>query len=343
MTLTKGQKLRLGRLISLILLAHVSQVGASSLFEDNTVIVVSLTGPLGSLFEEANDRRELPFTLRANGVEHSIKVQVRGKSRRHVCSFPPLRLNFAVDDTAQSIFSGESKLKLVTHCRDSKAAQLDTLQEYAAYRIFNLISNFSYKVRLLHITYTDTDGRLNEDEFDRYGFLIESESGLADRIGGQPAHVSAVSLRTLDSQQAAAVFVFQYLIGNTDWSLVTADEDDTCCHNGDLFDVESVRYYVPYDFDLSGLVNARYARPDPSLRISRVTQREYRGFCISTDALKGALGIINSRRTDILDSINQLPDVSPKDIEATTKYLEKFFARASDEDKIMQLFERRCL
>ena len=340
---TDDRKLRLGKLISLVLLVHVSHVSASSLFEDNTVFEVSLIGPLSSLFEEENDRRELPFILHANGVEHSIKVRVRGMSRRHLCSFPPLRFYFAVDDTAQSIFEGENKLKLVTHCRENKSAQLDTLQEYAAYRIFNLISDVSYKVRLLHITYTDTDGRLKEDIFDRYGFLIESESGLADRVGGQPALVTGVSLRTLDSQQAAAVFVFQYLIGNTDWSLVTADEDDTCCHNGDLVDVGSVRYYVPYDFDLSGLVNARYARPDPSLRISRVTQRQYRGYCVSTDPVKRALSAIKSRRVDILDLISQLPGVSQKDIEATTNYLEKFFVRASDEDKIVQSFERMCL
>lgn len=343
MILTKDRKLRLGRLISLALLVHVPNVSASSLFEDNTAFEVSLTGPLSSLFEEVNDRRELPFILRANGVEHSIRVRVRGKSRRDLCSFPPLRFDFAVDDTAQSIFEGENRLKLVTHCRDNKSAQLDTLQEYAAYRIFNLISNVSYKVRLLYITYSDTDGRLNEDTFDRYGFLIESDLGLADRIGGQPAYVTGVSLRTLDSEQAAAVFVFQYLIGNTDWSLVTADEDDTCCHNGDLFDVESVRYYVPYDFDLSGIVNARYARPDPSLRISRVTQRKYRGYCISTDAIKRALSVIRSQRVDILDIINHLPGVSPKDTEATTNYLEQFFVRASDEDNIVQSFERACL
>jgi len=343
MILTDDRKLRLGKLIALVLLVHVSHAGASPLFEDDTVLEVSLSGPLSSLFEEKNDRRELPFVLRANGVEHSIKVRVRGKSRRRVCSFPPLRFNFSVDDTAQSIFEGENKLKLVTHCREKKSAQLDTLQEYAAYRIFNLISNVSYKVRLLHITYTDTDGRFMDDKLDRYGFLIESESELADRVGGQPVHVTGVSLRALDSQQAAAVFVFQYLIGNTDWSLVTADEDDTCCHNGDLFDVESARYYVPYDFDLSGLVNARYARPDASLRISRVTQRKYRGYCISANAVMGALSVIKSRRVDILDSINQLPGVSEREIEATTKYLERFFVQASDEDKIVKSFVRACL
>ena len=333
----------LGKLITFVLLIHVSHASASSLFEDNTIIEVNLTGPLSSLFESDDDRRELPFILRANDVERSIKVRVRGKSRRRVCTFPPLRINFKVNDTAQSIMEGQDKLKLVTHCLENKSAESDILQEYAAYRIFNLVSDVSYRVRLLHITYTDTDGGFKESVFDRYGFLIESESELGDRVGGQPAHVTGVSLRSLDSKQAATVFVFQYLIGNTDWSLVTADDDDTCCHNGDLFDIGSVRYYVPYDFDLAGLVNAPYARPDPSLRISRVTQRLYRGYCISTDALKDALSTIKARRVDILDVIRQLPGLSPKEIVATIIYLEQFFVRADDENKIVQSFERRCL
>jgi len=331
------------KLLLLVLLAVASRAGASSLFEDDTVLEVSLSGPLSSLFEEQDDRTELPFLLRANGVEHSIRVRVRGNSRKRVCGFPPLRINFAAGGTTQSVFAGQEKLKLVTHCRDSDAAQQDTLEEYAAYRIFNVISDVSYKVRLLHITYTDTDGLLDENSFSRYGFFIESATELADRVGGQPVHVTGISPGSYDSQQAATVFVFEYLIGNTDWSLVAADGDDTCCHNVDLFDIGSIHHYVPYDFDLSGLVNARYARPDPSVGNSRVTQRVYRGYCVSTDALKNALSDIKARRVDILDVIKQLPGLSEKSLKKAEKYLDQFFAKANNVDKTARSFERRCL
>ena len=340
---TNNRNMSLRKLFLLFLLAVVSPASASSLFDDDAVLEVKLSGPLSSLLKEKNASRELPFLLRANGIEHSIKVRLRGKSRRVVCSFPPLRINFATGDAAQSVFENQDKLKLVTQCRGQSSARLDVLQEYAAYRIFSLLSGFSYKVRLLHITYTDTEGRPEKNTFDHYGFLIESASEFADRVGGQPAHETGVSLRSLDSKQAATVFVFQYLIGNTDWSLVTADEEDSCCHNGDLFDIGSTRYYVPYDFDRAGLVNAHYARPDPGLRISKVTQRLYRGYCISTDALENALGAIKARRADILGVISQLPALSQKEIKATKKYLERFFDQANDEDKIVRLFERKCL
>jgi len=340
---TNTLNMSLRKLLLLVLLTAVSPASASSLFDDDAVLEVKLSGPLRSLLREKDGSTELPFLLRANGIEHAIKVRSRGKSRKIVCSFPPLRLNFATGDTAQSIFEDQDKLKLVTQCQKRRSSQSDVLQEYAAYRIFNLLSEFGYKVRLLHITYTDTDGRPGKNTFDHYGFLIESSSELADRVGGQPVHQSGLSIHSLDSKQAATVFIFQYLIGHTDWSLVRAEVDDRCCHNGDLVDIGSARYYVPYDFDRSGLVNARYAKPDLDLRISRVTQRLYRGYCIPTDALKNALGTVKARRADILGVISQLPVLSQKEIKATKKYLERFFVQASDEDKIVKLFERKCL
>ena len=100
---------------------------------------------------------------------------------------------------------------------------------------------------------------------------------------------------------------------------------------------------MPYDFDLAGLVNARYARPDPSLGISKVTQRRYRGFCISSAALNEAVGAIKVKQVDILNLIGQIPGFSPKDIEVKRGYLEAFFARADKQDALIRNFEKRCL
>jgi hypothetical protein len=193
------------KILILTVLIPASHAGASTLFEDDTVLEVSLVGPLGSLIRKKESCAEIPFILRVDNVEHSIKLRVRGNSRIKVCNFPPLRLRFSADDTAESVFAGQDKLKLVTHCRLRDSNQTNTLEEYAAYRIFNLISDVGYKVRLLHITYTDTDGHTEDNSFDRYGFLIESESELADRVGGQPAHVDGVTLASLDKRQAAIV------------------------------------------------------------------------------------------------------------------------------------------
>lgn len=316
---------------------------ATPLFEENSVLNVRLSGPLGTLIEHKKSREALAFVLSANNIDHAIMVRVRGRSRRGVCRFPPLRFEFVGEGTANTVFEGQQRLKLVTHCRTSNAYETSVLREYAAYRIFNLISEVGYKVRLLHITYHDTDGRLKETTFSRYGFLIEPTAALADRTGGQVAEVGGVSLALLDKPQAAAAFIFQFLIGNTDWSLVPSEGESFCCHNIDLLDIGSRRYSVPFDFDLCGLVNARYARPNPKLTISRVTQRRYRGYCIDREELAGALTRITTLRTEILDVINSLPGLSPEERRISLAYLERFFAMAEDEDKLLRVFERSCL
>jgi hypothetical protein len=330
--------------LPLLLLLGISPAShGSALFEDHTVLEVSVTGPLTTLLENISSREELPFVLRANGVDHKIKLRLRGKSRLEVCSFSPLRLRLSADDTPGTVFAEQNKLKLVTHCRGSSAYQASALREFAAYRIFNIISDIGYRVRLLHISYIDTDeGRKNKTTTS-YGFLIESAAGLALRANGTALNVKGISVASLDEQEAAKVFIFQYLIGNTDWSLVRAEIDDRCCHNGDVLEIGSSRYYVPYDFDLSGIVNARYAWTNPALRISRVTQRKYRGYCISPEALKQGLTHINALRADILNVIEEVPGLSLKDRQKTTRFLDGFFAVASDEDKLLRRFERYCL
>jgi len=326
----------------LAFLCIAAHSNASPLFDDNAVIDVELIGPIGSLIRKKDDRTEQPFVLKANGVEQQVQVRVRGKSRLRLCRFSPLRFNFSDSDTEQTVFAGQNKLKLVTHCRSNVASQVDALQEYAAYRIFNIISDIGYRVRLLHITYRDTDERRKDDLIERYGFLMESQPGLAARVGGQPVNATGISLRSLDDDHAAAVYIFQYLIGNTDWSFVMADGDDVCCHNGDILDIDSNRYYVPYDFDLVGLVNSKYAYPDPSLPIRKVTQRYYLGFCTSRDTLQSALGIIKSHKEEILGVLSDIPGLPEKDRNRSIDFLNQFFTRADDEEKMLKSFERRC-
>jgi hypothetical protein len=330
-------------LLAVLLCSFFPRAGASPLFEDSAVVEFEFTGPFSALVAERESPAGEAFLIRASGIEHRVKVRKRGKSRQRVCDFPPLQINFAGDREAGTIFEGQNKLKLVTHCKKNQAYESYVLKEYAAYRIFNAISDVGYKVRLARIRYIDSDRRLENGTIEKYGFLIESAAELANRTGGRIVRAGGVSLSSLDAQHAASVFIFQFLIGNTDWSLVTAEHDDTCCHNGDLFEIGARRYYVPFDFDLAGLVNARYARPDPSLRMSRVTQRRYRGYCIPSDSLFSALSAIKLRKGEIMEALDDVPGLSREDIDAGSKYIEKFFVAATDEEKLIRKFERTCL
>ncbi len=329
--------------MALVLLAWATDLRASPLFEDHAVLDVTLRGPLGSVFADTEDRAERDFVIQFNGDERQVKVRVRGNSRVRVCEFPPLRLNFRQADVVQTVFDGQDKLKLVTHCRNQDRAEQDLLEEYAAYRVLNVLTDTSFRVRLLRMSYVDTDGKLKEKGAHRFAFVLETVEQLAARMGAQPVTMEGVPKRRHDLEQAALVYVYQYLIANTDWGLVKADYDEGCCHNIELFELDGIVVFVPYDLDLSGLVNARYAFPDRTLRIKKVTQRLYRGLCTDRSILEAALDEVIAREPQITAVVRDTPGLTGDNREKATRFVGRFFEKAADREKLLDEFERRCV
>lgn len=312
-----------------------------SLFEEVGLLKIELTGPVSSTIEDRKQREERPFVLELNGIERDVWVRVRGKSRsrKGICEFPPLRLRF---EDPTDVFAGQDRLKLVTHCRNGDRGDANVMEEYVAYRAFSLLSPVSFRVRPLWITYSDTEGRLEERAHRRFGFLIEPAEQLAMRTGGILLELKGVSFSRLDPDQAALVYVFQYMIGNTDWSLVTGDGAEHCCHNGLLIEIDSRINYVPYDFDLSGVVNAIYAKPDPSLRLRNVRSRRYRGVCTKPETLFSAIRKLVEHEEDMYEVVRTTPGLSEKDKHADIEYLGQFFKKARDQEKLRARFEDHC-
>ena len=313
---------------------------AGDLFDSDQILDISLSGPLDTVIDHKKDEEAFPFILELDGSEHPVKVNVRGNSRKRVCKFPPLRLVFDGSASTESVFYGQDKLKLVTHCNKSDKAQDNVLKEYAAYKFFTMLSGAAYRVRLLRINYIDTD---NKRSTAKLAFAIEPTGQLAARVGAEPVNVAGVSRTRLNDQQEARVYVFQYLIANTDWSMVSAEDDESCCHNGRLLAMNHELLYIPYDFDLAGLVNASYARPDPTLNISRVTQRLYRGFCLDGDVLAEAIQQVNAQQAEINGLLENLPFSSDRARKKARKFIEKYFEDAGKEAEMLKKFEKHCL
>ena len=330
--------------IALLLLCASAAVVASdpTLFESHDLLEVELRGPLGAAIEDVDERNERAFVLAVEGRELGVTARVRGNSRVRVCRFPPLRLDFSAADTNGTAFAGQRKLKLATHCKGSGDYQQYVLSEYLAYRIFNVISEVGFRVRLLRIRYVDTE-EAAADPLVRYGFLIESETELARRVHGKVKSEPHVVKGDLNTQQTAAVFAFQYVIGNTDWSLVAAQGDEYCCHNEKLVEIDGEHFPVPYDFDLAGLVDARYAKPDPSIGIISVRVRRYRGYCVQGLQLNGVFAGLVEQKGEIMELVESVPGITDKSRRKRTKYLEKFFRLADDADELADKLEKRCI
>jgi hypothetical protein len=124
---------------------------------------------------------------------------------------------------------------------------------------------------------------------------------------------------------------------------VAAENEDTCCHNGTLFEREGKIFYVPYDFDLAGIVNASYAKPAPEVRLRNVRQRRYRGFCTDRETLRAAIRHVNESENEIYEVIRNTPGLAEKDVSKTQKYLAGYFEKSKDEEKLLRSFERACI
>jgi len=319
------------------------------LFQNHEILQVRIEAPFTTIMSErdSDDYSEgLLHIVESTGAERTfdLKLRTRGhyRGKAEHCHFAPLRINFRKKQVKGSEFHGQDKLKLVTHCENfgSKYEQ-SLLLEYLSYRILNQLTDLSFRVRLLQVDYIDTekDGKTRS----KYAFLIEDDEELSKRIGLEMASIEAVTTEQLDQRQTAFFSVFQYLIGNTDFSAVRGAADSACCHNAALFAGPDDRYIpVAYDFDLSGFVDAPYAAPNPNLKIKDVKQRLYRGFCSHNDFLDEAIRKVVDNQSDIMHLIATQDGLSKGSRRKASRYIAKFYDRVSNPAKVERYIVKEC-
>ena len=113
------------------------------------------------------------------------------------------------------------------------------LKEYLAYRIYAALSSNSLRVRLAHVTYRDSAGRLAP--FERYAFFTEHFDSFARRHGVVVRSKQLFIPRTADPNQLTCVPSLQYAIGNTDWSAVKGHNVSAVASAGWSRDAGAVR------------------------------------------------------------------------------------------------------
>lgn len=316
---------------------------AAPLFQSKEPIRLTLTTRIDWIRDERNDSIEVEGTatfVDLDGAEVTKPVQVRARGNfrrdRSNCNFPPLRLDFPTGQMEGTVFEGQDKLKLVTPCHDSNDAYQNYIfDEYLTYQLFNIVTPFSFRARLVEITYVDSDGEY--DTRTKTAFLIEDEVEMAARNRARMVEATQFHPSRMEGAHAVTVALFNYMIANSDWSPVFF-------HNSELIRTEDGRYLtVPYDFDWSGAVNARYAVPDPSLDIRNVRQRVYRGFC-RPELTYEAVGVFRDTREQVRALYEGFAGLGYEqfdadDAQAALEYYEEFY-RVVDQARE---FERRIV
>jgi hypothetical protein len=288
------------------------------------VVNVQLSFDLDALMADRNsdEQHAAEFSFKdenGNTQEWDIKVNVRGKFRRVKCNeLPPLKLNFKKKDLEAAGLATFDDFKLVTYCVDDyNAAKELLLKEYLVYKMYNELTEQSFRVQLLNITYIDSKTGSKKRQM---GFLIEDAAQLRARIDAEKSEVERVgAAERFDTKVAKTVALFQYMIGNADWEI-------TYSKNVKYVVKDEILIPIPYDFDFAAVVGASYATyAKEQYDQNSILDRVYLGFETSTSELQETLAYFEEKKDDLYNVIYRFKRLSPDSREEMIRYLDTFF------------------
>ncbi len=297
----------------------------SNFFDIDEPLELTLRFDIKNLTKEKSDKDYLPaelfyFINDTLKIEKNIRIRARGKFRKKQCYFPPYWINVKKSNVNEDYISSVNKIKVVSHCKDSKTYNDYLLKEYIAYKLLNIITDYSFKVRLAKIKYIDT-GRENKIT-KNWAFMIEPEDLLAKRLEAYPLKMDKISYRQCDPLKTTIMSIFQYMIGNTDYSVAGR-------HNVKLLTLKDYTkpelIVIPYDFDFSGIVNTIYAKPSEKIGIKSVTERYFYGMCRSDETYNEVLNLFREKENDIFSFIDSFEFIDKRMQKYVRSYIEEFY------------------
>ncbi len=272
-----------------------------------------------------------------NPVTIPVEISPRGhfRLRSDVCNFPPIRLIFPKSGLKGTPFAGQDALKLGTHCQQrDKEYHEYPVREHAMYEVLNMFTEASFRSRLATVTYVPVGEE--KDQITRIGLLIEDEGDMSKRNAARVQTVRGGTFADMDPVQTALISVFAYFVGNTDFSVWSL-------HNVRLLATSDGRYVpVPYDFDWSGVVYARYAKPAPQLGIKTVQERLFRGPCLTPADLAPVFAKFTAQRAAIKELYARLP-LENDYRKRVNDYYDEFYETIGDQRRVRREFIDSCV
>lgn len=297
----------------------------SALFENQETMEVRFSYSIKALKKEKEDSVYFPSMVhyKVPGQEWdslTMNLRARGNFRRNNCFFPPVRIKIKKKEAKGTLFEGNTNLKLVVPCQSGKT-DLDLLmKEYLCYKVSEPVIPYHFNTRLANLTLVDISGK-NPKTYQVKGFFIEDDDVVAKRHNSKIAKGRQIVPVRQEALSSVRVDFFEFMIANTDWSAMAQ-------HNIKLMQTNDTKEYIPipYDFDMSGLVNANYAITSELLPISNVRQRMYRGFCRTPEVFEQVRAEFIEKEAQIMKSLENLSsELNPKEIADIKLFLGEFF------------------
>jgi hypothetical protein len=321
---------------------------AAPLFSTDTELELTLELPLRTLLRQRTRRPPLEGVVQFTGsngtpVRLDIGITTRGHQRLQICAFPPLRLDFKRSEVAGTPFEGLSRLKLVTLCRDTASYEQYLELERLVYRLYEQLGLPAFRVRAARVRYVDNEHP--EDIRVAPAFFVEPLDDVAERAAMSAVELPDVSRRDIEPHALATLTLFQYVIGNTDWSATMAEPgEEACCHNTvplALRAGDGSLVPVPYDFDTAGIVGAPYATPNAALGIRSVRERLYRGFCDGNAYVEETVAALNAARP-ALEAVLESGRLTPQVRTQALDYLAESYAILNNPQERQRRIVGRC-
>jgi hypothetical protein len=296
------------------------------LFTSEAPLAVTFTANWGRLRDDKSEtspyRAATMSYTAADGktVTVPLKVKTHGIWRLKHCVLPPLRLSFSNKEAKQTVFYDLQKPKMVSACRDNDSYEQLLLKEMQLYRVYQAITPISHRVRLLRVSYADS--ATGKAENTRYAFVFEDPDEMADRLGGKVTKSKGANADDFDANALATAYLFEYFIGNLDFSFNGVHNAETILKNDG-----TPALPVAYDFDFSGAVDAPYATVDPQFRTKRVIDRLFRGYCSILPTYPAAIALFQSKKDQIYalyhDATGSL--LAPGTVKEALEYYDQFY------------------
>jgi len=316
---------------------------ASVLFNDHNKLALTINYSKKDLLKFTNDSTyissSISYAVNDDSIQHmDIKIRARGHYRRANCYYVPLWLKTSKNESKGTIFEEDKKVKIVLPCAKSNNSNDLIIKEYLAYKIFESIAPYYFQTKLIPIQLNEVvNDKIIEHQL--LGILIQDDKKLAASYHGNIIKTN-IHAKNQDPLCSVRNDLFQYMIGNTDYSV-------SYRHNEKLFFINNKIIPVPYDFDMSGLVNSSYAIVSVvnniELPITRVTQRMYRGF-------EQDEKIIEQVRQEFLDKQQKVYAImdeyqiffkDPKELVEAKKFIDGFYEILVDDKKFNNKISKR--
>jgi hypothetical protein len=326
-------------------LSSVSDTTYSSfrLFEDDKLLEITLRFDLSTYFRSKpkEDYLKANITIhlsKTDSISEKIRLRTRGIFRNQYCPFPPIELNFKKADFGYSDLNKISKLKMVPQCSAGAENQDYVLREYLIYKLFNVLTDTSFRVRLLSVNYIDTEKK--RKPIRQYGFFIEPVEMLTARTNSNEIKVHNLTQKNIVPKVMDRVAIFNYMIGNYDWSI--PGQHNIKVIKPMVLDIAPLGIAIPYDFDWTGLVNASYAIPAEIVGTQNVRERLFLGICRTKEVFKKDLEVFINRKEDFYRIINEFPYLNQRAKNDMKDYLDDFYNQLARKDDLIYYFVNTC-